>query len=254
MIRMEASRPKIGYLALVFVNMFLLPAMLLAGDNCCSSCGKQCESHTLVECTIMCPVKVIETRLKPCVTCVCEEREEKYLAFKVEPEERVIKKECCYLLDEVKSKEITEKDCQIVDINVAKVHNIKVPQYEMVEVVRQKEICTECGPMCVEETCLEERARMVDDICVEQACEKQLIMHETKKEIFYCVKTPKKQTLECTEETAYKLVPVQKTRKVMVDVPKIEYKPYEVVVTKNVPKKVICCQACANKHHRHHRR
>ncbi len=245
---MEATKSKTGIFAVALASLLWLPTAALA-DGACGLCGKRCQPHILVECTVLCPVKVIETRVKPCLTCNCEEREEKYLAFKIEPEKRTIKKECCYLLDEVKSKEITEKDCQLVDVSVTKVHNIKVPQYETVEVCRQREICTEHGPMCVEERCLEERARLVDDVAVEQGCEKQLIFHETKKEIFYCVKTPKKQTLECTEETVYKLVPEEKTRKVKVEVPKIEYQPYEVVVTKQVPKKILCCTTCSHKHH-----
>lgn len=246
--RMEALFTKRNRnLVLGFIGVLLVPAVLQAEGllHRCEHCGKSCQAHTLVEKTVLCPVKVIETRLKPCLVQTCEEREEKYTAFKCVPETRTIKKECCYLLDEVKTKEITETDCQLVDINLTRVKNIKVPEYELVESCVEKRVCTECGPVCVAERCLEEKARMVDDICVEQDCEKQLVFHKTTKDIFYCVKTPKKHTIECAEETVYKLEPIEKTRKVKVTVPKIEYRPYEVEVTKMLPKKVLCCVHCS---------
>ncbi|MCA9132874.1 MAG: hypothetical protein KDA45_06955 [Planctomycetales bacterium] len=246
--RMEAVKRRHHFVLLGFLGTLLLPAVLQAEGllHRCERCGVSCQPQVLVEKTILCPVKVIETRLKPCLVETCEEREEKYTAFKCVPEKRIIKKECCYLLDEVKSKEITEKDCKLVDINVARAKNVLVPQYEMAETCVQKQVCTRCGPVCVEECCLEEKARMIPGVSVEQDCEKQLVFAETQREIFYCVKTPKKHTIECAEETVYKLEPVEQTRKVKVTVPKIEYRPYEVEVVKMLPKKVACCVRCSH--------
>lgn len=218
------------------------------GPNQCQRCGNPCQTHVLVEKTIMVPMKVIEKRLETCVVETCEEREEKYTCFNVVPETRPFKKECSYLADEVKTKKITESQERLVDIPVTKLSFVKVPQIELVEQVVQKEVCTECGKMCVEETCLCEKARMVDSHCTTQKCEPQLIFEKTTKDIFYCVKTPKKYTIDGGEETAMKLVPVEKTRTVSVMVPKIEKNVIEVEVTRMVPKKILCCEKCACGH------
>ena len=214
----------------------------------CHRCGKTCQTHTLVEKTIMVPMKVIETRLESCVVENCEEREEKYTCFNVVPNTKQIKKECDYLADEVKTKKVTKTDPKLVDISVTKLTMIKVPQIELAEQTVLKEVCTECGKMCVEETCLCEKARMVDDHRTEQTCQAQLIFEKTTKDIFYCVKTPKKYTIDCGEETSMKLVPVEKTRKVNVMVPSIEKRSVEVEVTRMVPKKILCCEKCACGH------
>lgn len=249
--RMDAVNRQHGLLALGFFGALLVPALLQAEGllQRCHHCGTSCQPHKLVEKTIMCPVKVIETRVKPCVVEKCEEREEKYTAFKCVEDTRTIKKDCCYLLDEVKSKEIIEKQCQLVDVNVSRTKNVLVPHYEMVETCVQKQVCTLCGPVCVEEHCLEQKARLVPGSSDEQDCEKQLVFLETKKDLYYCVKTPKKHTIECAKETIFKLEPVVKTRKVQVMVPKIEYQPYEVEVTKMLPKKVLCCVPCSSHIH-----
>lgn len=246
--RMDAVNRQHGWLFLGVLGALLVPALLRAEGllSRCHHCGKDCQPHKLVEKTILCPVKVIETRVKPCVVEKCEEREEKYTAFKCVEETRTITKDRCYLLDEVKSKQITEKECQLIDVNVSRTKNVLVPNYEMVETCTEKQICTRCGPVCVEECCLEEKARLVPGSHEEQDCEKQLVFVETKKDIFYCVKTPKKHTIECAKETVFKLEPVEQTRKVQVMVPTIEYRPYEVEVTKMLPKKVLCCVPCAS--------
>ncbi len=246
--RMDAVKLQLGILVLSFLGAGVIPVRVQAQglSHRCEHCGKSCQPHMLVEKTIMCPVQVIETRVKPCLVEKCEERDEKYTAFQCVPDTRTIKKECCYLLDEVKSKEITEKKCQLVDIEVSRTKNVLVPAYELVETCVQKQVCTECGPMCVEERCLQEKARMAAGTCQEQDTDKQLVFMETKKDFFYCVKTPKKHTIECAKETFYKLKPVEKTRKVQVTVPKIEYVPYEVEVTKMLPKKVVCCVSCSH--------
>lgn len=246
--RMDALNRQFAKLLLGFLGTLLMPAMLQAEGlfHRCEHCGKSCESQMLVEKTIMCPVQVIETRVKPCLVEKCEERVEKYTAFQCVSAERIIKQECCYLLDEVKSKEIIEKNCQLVDMDVLRTKKVLFPAYEMVETCVEKEICTKCGPVCVEECCLQEKARMAPGTCVEEDTQKQLVFLETKKDFFYCVKTPKKHIVETANEKFYRLVPIEKTRKVQVMVPKIEYVPYEVEVTKVLPKKVLCCVPCSH--------
>ncbi len=213
----------------------------------CHRCGKSCQPHVLVEKTIMVPMKVIEMRVESCVVENCEERAEKYTCFKVVPETKQIKKECGYLADEIKSKTITETEAKLVDVAVTKLKITKVPQIEVKEQVVQREVCTGCGKMCVEETCLCEKARMVEDHRTEQGCEKQLIFENTTKDIFYCVRTPKTHTIDCGEETVMKLVPYEKTRTVNVMVSKIEKRAVEVEVTRMVPKKIWCCEQCQHR-------
>lgn len=239
-----------AFLALLAVSSLSVPAILNASGlfHKCDHCGRECEQHVLVECTVMVPMKVMETRVKYCLVEKTEEREETYTVFEAKPVKREIKKECCYLEDEVKEKKITQKECKIIDVPVSVAKNVKVPLIECVEEKVMKEVCTECGPVCVEETCMVEKARMVCDVVVEQKCEPRLVFEKTKKDIFYCVKTPKKQTIECAVEETVELVPVEKTRKVCVTVPKFEKQCYEVETVKMVPKKIQCCAKCSHAH------
>ncbi len=219
---------------------------LLAG---CHHCGKKCTSYQLVEKTVMVPTVITEKRLRTHVVCNCEEKEEKYTCFVVKPETKPIKKDCCYLADEIKTKTISNTQGKIVNNELTRLKRIQVPQTEMVEKTIQREVCTECGPVCVEETCTCPKTTLVDDWTTEQGCAPQLIFETTTKDIFYCVKTPKKHTIDCGEETVMKLQPVEKTRKVMVNVPKIEKEVYEVEVTKMIPKKILCCVECSKHSH-----
>lgn len=246
--RMDAVNRQFGKLILGLLGALLLPAISQAEGflHRCAHCGQNCQAQMLVEKTVMCPVQVIETRVKPCLVETCEEREEKYTAFKCVPQTRTIKKELCYLLDEVKSKQIIDKKCQLVDIDVTRTKNVLVPAYELVETCVEREVCTKCGPVCVEECCIQEKARLAAGTVQEKDTDKQLVFLETKRDFFYCVKTPKKHTIDCANESFYKLEPVEKTRKVQVMVPKIEYVPYEVEVTKMLPKKVLCCIPCSH--------
>ncbi len=239
-------------LTLVAITALFAPALTKAAGlfGKCDHCGHQCDQRVLVECTVMVPMKVMETRMKSCLVETTEERDETYTVFHCEPVKKEIKKECCYLEDEVKTKTITESNCKIMDVPVSVAKNVKVPLIECVEECVQREVCTECGPVCVEEMVMVEKARMVDDVRVEQRCDPQLIFDVTKRDIFYCVKTPKKQTIECAVEETVKLVGVEKTRKVCVTVPKFVKQPVEVEVTKMVPKKIMCCVECSK--HRHH--
>ncbi len=211
----------------------------------CERCGKACQQHVLVERTVMVPTLVTEKRLKTCIVENCEERDEKYTCFVVKPETTPISKECCYLADEIKSKTVTTSVGKIVQNPLTRLKKVQVPQVELIEKTFTEEICTECGVACVEKTCTCEKTTLVDDFVTEQDCAPQLIFERTTKDIFYCVKTPKKLKVDCGEETVMKLQPVEKTRKVMVMVPKIEKQVYEVEVTKMVPKKILCCVECS---------
>lgn len=239
-----------AFLALVAVSALGVPALLNAAGilHKCDTCGKGCEQHVLVECTVMVPMKVMETRVKYCLVEKTEERDEIYTVFEAKPIKREIKKDLCYLEDEVKTKKVTLSECKIVEVPVSIAKNVKVPQIECVEETVLKEVCTECGPVCVEEKHMVEKARMVDDVRVEQACEPRLVFDKVKKDIFYCVKTPKKQTIDCAVEETVELVPVEKTRKVCVTVPKFEKQCYEVETVKMVPKKIMCCAKCSHSH------
>lgn len=226
-----------------------IPTRSFANDlfHKCQQCGKACQQHVLVEKTVMVPTLVTEKRLKSCVVENCEEREEKYTCFVVKPETKPITKECCYLADEIKSKTVTTTAGKIVQNPLTRLKKVQIPQVDLIEKTVMEVVCTECGPACVEKTCTCEKTTLVDDWVTEQDCAPQLIFERTTKDIFYCVKTPKKLKIDCGEETVMKLEPVEKTRKVMVMVPKIEKQVYEVEVTRMVPKKILCCVEC-NRH------
>lgn len=215
----------------------------------CDRCGKGCSEHILVEKTIMVPTVITEKRSRNRIEVTCEEKEEKYTCFYVKPETKKITKECCYLADEVKSKTITVTEGKLIENPKTVLKKIQVPHTELVEKIIQEQVCTECGPICVEKNCICEKTTLEDSFTTEQGCEPQLIFEKTTKDIFYCVKTPKKQVIDCGEETVMKLEPMEKTRKVMVNVPKIVKEVYEVEVVRMIPKKVMCCVEC-DKHKR----
>jgi len=215
----------------------------------CDRCGKGCPEHVIVERTIMVPTVVTEKRVRNHVVMTCEEKEEKYTCFYVKPETKKITKECCYLADEVKTKTISVTEGKLVENPKTILKNVKVPHTELVEKTIQEEVCTECGPVCVEKTVVCEKTTLEDSFTTEQGCEPQLIFETTTKDIYYCVKTPKKQIIDCGEETIMKLEPMEKTRKVMVNVPKIEKEVYEVEVTRMIPKKICCCVECSHRAH-----
>jgi hypothetical protein len=214
----------------------------------CEKCGAACEQSRLIKCTIKVPATVVETRMKSCVEYVCEERDETHTVFKRVPEKREIYKEVCYLEDEVKSKPITEKKCHRVEIPVSRTCKVKVPITETREGVRRYEICTDCGKVCVEEPCTCQVVRELDGYKSDCYDEQQIVFENTKRDMFYCVKTPKKKKDLVCEETAYKLVPVEKTRKVEVQIPKIVKQPVEVMVRKMVSKTIYCCEKCQCQH------
>ena len=215
----------------------------------CYRCGKSCE---LVECTVMAPTTVLETRMKPQVVFVQEKRVEKYTVFVLEPQEpETFKKTYWYLKDEIKTQEITEERCQIVMNPVIREHKVQVPVQELHTfppadggcATSQKlgEAGSEAG------SCQREVTVMREEI---QACtttEPQVVINTTKRTIDYCIKVPESYVVECGTETKYKLVPKPKMeeREVWVCVPKIEHVPVSVEVCRMVPQTVLCCTGCA---------
>jgi hypothetical protein len=211
---------------------------------CCEVCGCECCPCRIAEHTIMAPCCVTETHMRVKIVEAMKEREETYTVFKRVPKKRTYTKECCYLEKEVKSKEITITNCRRVDNPVTLVDTVAVPFTEVHEGVRQREICTKCGKVCIEEpcTCMVTRAENVPR--VQECTREDVVFEDCKKTIDYCVLTPKFDKKECGEETIYVLEPVQKTRKVQVCVPEAVKVPVDVVVTRMVAQKLLCCDEC----------
>jgi hypothetical protein len=211
----------------------------------CHHCGKHCQTHQLVEKTVMVPKKVIEIRGKNCVVMKNVEREEKYTVFVMKPDKRAYKKPVCYLDDEVKEQVITKIEPKLVSVPVNRVNHLKVPGEPVCsDELRCHEECTKCGPVCVCEVCPVEKTYLVDSVDAQLYNETQLVIDKSQCNIAYCVKTPKSYTIPCAEEEYFHLVPVERTRKVTVCIPKIEKQNIEVEVTKMVPCKIFVCEAC----------
>ena len=222
---------------------------LVYGGHNCQKCGTSCSSGELVECTVYVPMTVMEMRSQSRVEYKTEQREETYTVFQRVPKTRKYTKEKCYLDDEVRTQTITEKKCHRVMNPVVRIENVNVLEPEVREGVIQKEVCTKCGKICIEEPC--SCTVMVPRADVRtQTCEvPDVVFEETKRQIDYCVKVPKKQTIPCAEETVYELKPVEKKRTVEACVPKIVKEPVEVPVRKMVAQKILCCRACCGKTH-----
>jgi hypothetical protein len=215
----------------------------------CHHCGKNCQTHQLVEKTVMVPRRVVEVRGQNCVVMKSVEREEKYTVFVLKPDKREYKKKICYLDDEVKEQVITKIEPKLVSVPVARVNHIKVPETVCREEERCREVCTKCGPECVCEVCQVEKTYLVDSVASQQTKETQLVMDKSQCNIAYLVKTPKSYTIPCAEEEFYHLVPVERSRKVTVELPVIEKKNVEVEVTRMVPCKILVCEACRSSNH-----
>ena len=219
-----------------------------AHGACCERCGTSCETCQLVECTVMVPAIVIQKRLKPCVVQHTEMREETYTVFKRVPVKRTYTKEECYLDTEVRTKTIEEKKCHRVMNPAVGVFTVKALHKEIRMETVKKEVCTDCGDkVCVEEQVPCEVYVEHEEVQSKNCCEPDIVIAKTKRDISYCVQVPKKKKKTC-EETTYKLVPVEKKRKVEVCIPKIVKKPYEVRVKKMIPKKILCCTRCRHGH------
>jgi hypothetical protein len=205
--------------------------------SACQQCGQQCDPCDLKLCTVMVSACVAETRVKVDVVKEQEEREEQYTAFKLVPKTRKYEKEECYLKREVKTKKVTDEDCHLVKMPVERTKNVKAYHPEL------REVCSADGA-CPPRTCEVMVETTVPEATV---CEEtQVVVSKTEREISYCVRTPKTRKVPCAEEKYYELVPVTKTRKVTVCVPKLVRTPYEVIVCKRIPKEIMCCPACAD--------
>jgi hypothetical protein len=160
-------------------------------------------------------------------------------------ETKQFKKEICYLDDEVKSKEIKQEKCRIVDNPVVQTYRVRVPVCEEQTEMVQTEKCIDGELVVVEEPCVRHVVREQEEVRTQECQQPQLVFEESTCTIDYCVKTPKKHEIPCMEETVYKLEPVTQKRKVTACVPEVQRTTYEVQVTKMFPKTVFCCQACA---------
>jgi hypothetical protein len=226
-------------------SLTLLPLALAGHAGNCGRCGSACDAHRLVKKTVMVPCVITETRLETCVVKQEVEKEETYTVFKRVPVTRKFEKETCYLADEIKTQMIETKQCHQVENPVIRTFAVNVPVTEQQTTMHKREICTECGKVCIEEPCTCQITRMKRDLQTTQYCEKDVVFEKTKKEISYCVKTPKMHKEFCAEETTYVLEPVEKTRTVTVCVPEIIQKPVDVQVIKKLPKTIYCCEKCA---------
>jgi hypothetical protein len=215
-----------------------------AGALCCQVCECECCPCQIAQRTIMVPMCVTETHMKVKIVKTMKEREETYTVFQSVPKKRTYSRECCYLEQEVKSKEITCINCRRVQNPVTLVDTVKIPVTEIQEGVRRREICTECGKVCIEEPCTCLVTRTADMPRVQNCTREDVVFEECKKTIDYCVLTPKFATKECGEETVCELVPVTKTRKVQVCVPEAIKVPVDVKVTRMVAKQIMCCEDC----------
>lgn len=216
-----------------------------AGPACCSHCGA--DGCQLVECTVMVPTSVTETRVRNCIVKKQVEREETYTVFRRVDEKREFTKELCYLDDEVKSQEIEQKTCHIVTNPVIQTYRVKVPVCEEHTEMVATQRCIDGQMVVVEEPCTQQVVREREEVRT-RTCERPQVVYETTKcTIDYCVKVPKKHEIPCMEETESKLVPETRTRKVTACVPTIERQPYDVQVTKMLPRTVLCCQQCATR-------
>lgn len=192
------------------------------------------------------PTTVIETRLKSRVVKVTEEREETYTAFVPKPTIDTYHKETCYLDPQVKEKKITKKECKLLPTPIAKTFSVNVPTKERRETYSGRASCSDC---CPEKPCVKCVTRLHKELRSGMIERDQLVFEETTKDIFYCVEMPRKHKEFCFSESYDKLVPVKKTRKVSVCVPKMIREPKDVEVVKMLPYVIYCCEECQDKPH-----
>jgi hypothetical protein len=225
---------------------------LLAGSDSpenCVRCGTSCARGQLIECTIMVPTTVVETRMQTCVVYTTEERTEEYTVFVRVPKERTYTKTYWYLDDAIETQEVVQERCQVVMNPVVREYNVQVPVRELRTITVPEGGCAQSGKPGGEVTCQQEVTVMRDEprTCTTQ--EPQVVFETTKSWIDYCTKVPKAHEVECAKETVYELQPKTETRTVQVCVPKIEKRPVCVEVCKMLPQTIHCCAACA-KHRR----
>ncbi len=154
--------------AIVFLGWCCLASAVGAGEKaCCNHCGAH-DCH-LVECTVMVPIMVTETQVKNCIVKKNVEREETYTVFRRVEDKREFKKKCCYLDTEIKSKEITEKKCHIVNNPVIKTYRVKVPVCETLTEMVEVEECIDGERVIVERPCTRQVVREREEVLFGQA-------------------------------------------------------------------------------------
>lgn len=208
---------------------------------------QRCQTHgQLFVCTIMVPTWVSETRLESKIIQKSEEREETYTAFERVPVTHKFTKECCYLDCDVKTQEVVDKQCHIVQNPVEVLRHVQVPEPQLQTEMVCRKVCNPDGTVTIiQEPCTREVMVMRDDVQLSTCCRPQVVFEETKRDLTYCVKVPKKYEIPCTEETVHELRPVEKKRTVVVCVPEVVKEPVTRTVCKLVPQTVICCAKCA---------
>ncbi|MHB8862189.1 MAG: hypothetical protein ACYC6N_07285 [Pirellulaceae bacterium] len=222
----------------------------LAGRNhqpCCENCGIACSSCDLCDHTVMVPMMVTETRMKTCVVKKQVEREETYTVFKLTPVKRTYTKEKCYLKDEVRTKTVTQEKCHRVSNVIVSEFPVQVPITEVRSSVVQNEVCIDGQMVLAEQPCESQVTVLGEEWRSATCCKEDVVFETTKRDIDYCVQVPKTYKQVCAEETEYKLMPVEKTRKVTVCVPEIVEVPEEVTVCKMVAQSKQCCPKCCRK-------
>ncbi len=213
----------------------------------CENCGIACSSCDLCKHIVMVPMMVTETRMKTCVVKKQVEREETYTVFQRVPVKRTYTKEKCYLKDEVRTKTITQEKCHRVSNDIVSEFPVQVPVTEFHQQMVQREVCTEDGVVIVEEPRECATTALVEEWQSANCCKEDVVFETIKRDIDYCVRVPKTHKYVCAEETEYKLVPIEKTRKVMACVPEIVEVPEQVTVCKLVPQNRHCCPKCCGK-------
>ncbi len=217
------------------------PTQCTHGHAACSQCGVCC--CPLVECTVMVPMTVTETRVQNYIVWKHVDREETYTVFRRVPEKQEFKKECWYLDDEVETKKIKAETCHLVNNPAIQTYRVNVPHCE---------IETPASDPCMEDACPKTVVRLRKEVRTNDCERPQLVFETNTCTIDYCKKVPKKYEIPCMEETTYKLVPESRTRTVSACVPVVMRKPVDVTVQRMVPKTVVCCPACAAKlRHQH---
>lgn len=200
----------------------------------CAECGCKHGQKKLVRKVEYEPRLITEQRTKSRVVYNEVEREEEYTVFKMVPKDRVIKEDCWYLEDEVKQKEIEKKKCQIVQLDVDSERNVLIPVTEVT--------CKMCG--C--KPCVCSKTYLAPSVKMEEKKQGAVIFPTVKKLVDYCVKTPKKHTIEKAKETVMTLQPVTQKRTVKVCVPEIVKDVVEVQVWKQVEREYWVCEECCD--------
>ena len=205
--------------------------------HACQRCGNPCDACELTRCDVWVEQYVVEKRVRTRVVKVPKQREETYTVFRKVPVERKYEREYCYLKKDVVTQQVTQKECHLVDVPVERTKEVTRYFCERREVVLDSP-CSCCEPQ-VRDVLVPFKTQE-KEICTER----RVVFTQTKKDISYCIRVPKKKKIVCATEKTYELVPVEKKRIVTVCVPELVREEIEVAVCKRVPKSMICCNEC----------